>query len=199
MFKVQKTILSEDIATAKFACHLSRCKGACCVVGNAGAPVDKSEVHVLKKAYRQLKDELRTEAVETVKKKGLIQGDAETGLELNCVDGEECVFVTYDEQGVAKCAIQKAFFEGRFNWEKPMSCHLFPIRLKKIAGFEYANFEYVPSLCSAGCQRGEDEGIWLSDFLEKPLKRRYGDEWYAEFKEACESIRAQNEETAEVC
>ncbi|MDZ7690070.1 MAG: DUF3109 family protein [Balneolaceae bacterium] len=198
MFKIQKTILSEDIATVKFACNLSRCKGACCVVGNAGAPVDKLEIHVLKKAYKHLQDELRAEAVKTVQQEGLIHGDADSGYELNCVDDEECVFVTYDEQGVAKCAIQKAFFEGRFNWEKPMSCHLFPIRLKKIGDFEYANFEYVPSLCSAGCKRGKDEGIWLSDFLEEPLKRRYGDKWYSEFVEACKTIRAKKD-TADVC
>lgn len=169
------------------------------MVGNAGAPVDKSERHVLKKAYRLLEDELREEARQTVENEGLIQGDADSGFELNCVDGEECVFVTYDEQGAAKCAIQKAFYEGRLNWEKPISCHLFPIRLKKIADFEYANFEYIPELCRAGCQRGDDEGIWLSDFLETPLRRRYGDEWYEEFCEACRAIREQEEETAEVC
>lgn len=193
MFRVQNTILSEEVATAKFACNISRCKGACCVVGDAGAPVDKKEIPVLKKAYRKLKDELRPQAVETVQEEGLVQGNNQTGYELSCVDDSECVFVNYDEQGNAKCTIQEAYYEGEFNWEKPLSCHLFPIRLKSVLNFDYANFEYFPSLCSAGCDRGEEEGIWLSDFLKKPLIRRYGEEWYEEFIEACNKIRVNNE------
>jgi hypothetical protein len=90
---------------------------------------------------------------------------------------------------VAYCAIQKAYFEGRFNWEKPISCHLFPVRLKHIAGFDYANFEYVPKLCSVACEKGENENTYLAEFLEKPLVRRYGEEWYDEFIESCKSLR----------
>lgn len=199
MFKVQNTILSEDIATAKFACNLPKCKGACCVVGDAGAPVSSQEIPVLRKAYRLLKEELRPRAQEVVDKQGLVQGNNKKGYELACTDGEECVFVTYTDDGVAHCAIQEAFLEGRINWEKPLSCHLFPIRLRRIAGMEYANFEYVDSLCSAACERGEKENIYLSDFLKKPLVRRYGEEWYSEFEKACDDIRKQNSEAVESC
>lgn len=198
MFKVRNTILSEDIATARFACDITRCKGACCVVGDAGAPVANEEVPVLKKAYRLLKDDLRPRARETVEEEGLIKGNNISGYELNCTDNEECVFVEYNEEGEALCSIQKAFYEGKIGWEKPLSCHLYPIRLKKINDFEYANFEYIPSLCSAGCSNGEEEGIYLSEFLKKPLIRRYGEEWYNEFLKACEEIRAKNAEVAGV-
>ncbi len=190
MFRVKDTILSEDIATAKFACDLPKCKGACCVVGDAGAPVSSKEMPVLNKAYRMLKDELQPEAKDLVEKEGLIKGSNSAGLELNCIDSGECVFVIYDDDNVAKCAIQKAYFEGRFSWEKPLSCHLFPVRLKNIAGFQYANFEYVSNICSPACDKGEKLGIYLSDFLEAPLTRRYGEEWYKEFKNACEDLRA---------
>ncbi|MFH5830840.1 DUF3109 family protein [Halalkalibaculum sp. DA3122] len=193
MFRVQNTILSEDIATAKFACNISRCRGACCVVGDAGAPVDKKEIPVLKKAYRRLKDRLRPEAVQAVEEQGLVQGDKKHGYELSCVDDGECIFVTFDPHGNAKCAIQEAYYKDEFSWEKPLSCHLFPIRLKRLVDLDYANFTYFPSLCSAGCDRGKKEGIWLSDFLEKPLIRRYGEEWYSEFLEACNKIRVNNE------
>ena len=189
MFKVQNTILSDDIATAKFSCDLPRCKGACCVVGDAGAPVSKDEIPVLHKAFNTLKKELREEAVEVAERDGVVIGSQKAGYEISTIESEDCIFVKYDEQDVAYCAIQKGYFEGRFNWEKPISCHLFPVRLKKIAGFDYANFEYVPKLCSAACDKGEKENLYLAEFLEKPLVRRYGAEWFENFIEACKEVR----------
>lgn len=197
MFRVQDTILSEDIATAKFACNLSHCKGACCVVGKAGAPVSDDEIPQLKKTYRQIKEELRPRAREVVEEEGIVRGNNQEGYELACTDDQECVFVTYTDDDVAHCAIQEAFLDGRIDWEKPLSCHLFPIRLKQIADFEYANFEYVPTLCSAACVKGEREDKYLSDFLEKPLKRRYSSEWYEEFERACEEVRNKTSETVQ--
>ncbi|MAO64497.1 MAG: hypothetical protein CL666_05815 [Balneola sp.] len=191
MFKVENTILSDDIATAKFTCDLPRCKGACCVVGDAGAPVSKSEIPVLHKAYRLLKDELMKDSVEVAEREGVVIGSESKGFEISTVGGNECIFVKYDESGVAFCAIQKAFFEGRFNWEKPLSCHLFPVRLKHIAGFDYANYEYVPKLCSAACEKGEQEDSYLAEFLKKPLVRRYGEKWYQTFLSACKEIRSK--------
>jgi hypothetical protein len=194
MFEVQDTILSEDIATASFACDLPKCKGACCVVGDAGAPVSEEEIPKLKKAYQLLGYELHSHARQVVETKGLIQESSSGGKRISCRDNEECVFVLYGDDDVAYCAIQKAFLEGQIDWEKPVSCHLYPIRLKKIADFEYANFEYVDELCSVACAKGEKEGIYLSDFLEKALVRRYDEEWYAEFSEKCEEIRMENGE-----
>lgn len=189
MFKVQNTILSDDIAIAKFACDIPKCKGACCVVGDAGAPVSKEEIPVLHKAYKLLKDELRPESVAVAEREGVVTGSAKNGYEITTVNQQECIFVKYDEDEVAYCAIQKAFYEGRIGWEKPISCHLFPVRLKHIAGFDYANFEYVPKLCSAACEKAKQEDIHLAEFLEKPLVRRYGKTWFREFIESCHQIR----------
>jgi hypothetical protein len=191
MIRVGDVILSEDIATSKFACNLSRCKGACCVVGDAGAPVSKEEIPVLRKAFRTLKKELNPEAVKIAEKEGVVKGSAKDGFEITCVESGECIFVQKDDQGVATCAIQSSFYDGNFAWEKPISCHLYPVRLKKVAGFEYANFEYIPQLCSAGCRRGEDENIYLADFLKSALVRRYGIEWYQEFLQACDEVRSE--------
>lgn len=159
------------------------------MVGDAGAPVSKGEIPILHKAYHLLKDELDPKAVEVAEKDGVVIGSEKKGYELSCVNGAECIFVKYDDNEVAYCAIQRAYFEGRFNWEKPLSCHLFPVRLKKIAGFDYANFEYVPKLCSVACEKGDKENTYLAEFLEAPLTRRYGEEWYEEFIEACKYIR----------
>lgn len=191
MFKVQNTILTDDIATTKFACDLPRCKGACCVVGDAGAPVVKEEIPILHKAYRLLKDELRPEAVEVAERDGVVIGSEKAGYEIACVNNAECIFVEYGDNDVSYCAIQKAYFEGRLNWEKPISCHLFPVRLKRVLDFDYANFEYVPSLCSTACEHGKKEGIYLAEYLEKPLVRRYGHDWYDEFIAACKYMREQ--------
>ncbi|MGM0545943.1 MAG: DUF3109 family protein [Bacteroidota bacterium] len=194
MFKVQNTILSDAIATARFACDLPKCKGACCVVGDAGAPVAEDEVSKLEEAFELLKDELHPDARKTVEKNGAVR-KTQYGLELSCRDNEECVFVTYEDD-VAYCSIQKAFMEGRIEWEKPVSCHLYPIRLKKVGAIEYANFEYVNKLCAPACIKGEKENIYLSEFLEKPLTRRYGKAWYRKFEETCKEIRMQNNEAA---
>ena len=193
MFRVENTILSDDIATARFACDLPKCKGACCVVGDAGAPVAEDEVSELEAAYDFLRDELHPKARETVEKEGLIQ-ELQKGLELNCRDNKECVFVSYSDEGVAYCAIQKAFMEERLEWEKPLSCHLYPIRLNKVGNITYANFKYVPKLCSVACRKGEKENNYLSDFLKKPLIRRFGQDWYRKFQKACKEMRIKSNE-----
>lgn len=191
MFRVQHTLISDDVATARFACDFFRCKGACCVVGDAGAPVSRQEVRVINRAYSVVKDELRDRAREVVAEQGLVVGKQNSDLELSCTDGAECVFVTYDERGTAICSIHKAWMEGRLRWPKPLSCHLFPLRITSVAGTDYINFEYVPEICSPACDRGETEGIFLSDFSEEPLTRAYGESWYQEFQETCKRIRKQ--------
>lgn len=189
MFQIDDVILSDDIATVKFACDVSRCKGACCVVGDAGAPVEKSEIPVLRKAYQALKSELRHDAIEEVEKNGLVKTSKDGTYELACTHNEACVFVIYDEKETAVCAIQKAYKENRFYWEKPISCHLFPIRLNQIGTTDFANYQYIPSMCSSACDRGKREGIYLSDFLKEPLIRKYGSEWYQAFLQVVEMIR----------
>lgn len=189
MFQVQNTLISDDIAMARFSCQLTACKGACCVVGEAGAPVEDKERLVLNKAWNLLKDELRPEAHAAVAAKGLITKKADA-FELSCVGDAECVFVQYDLAGVAKCSIQKAFYEGRIEWEKPLSCHLFPIRITSIGDYDYLNFEFVPELCSPAVDFGQQQNLYLAEFLESPLTRKYNKDWYDEFLAACRYVRS---------
>lgn len=164
--------------------------GACCVVGDGGAPIDESEVTVLKKAYRVLKNDLSDAAIQEVESGGLIRGKDSDNLELACVGSAECVFVVKNASGVSLCAIQKAKFEGRFDWEKPISCHLFPIRIMPIGDLHFLNFEYVPEICSPGKDHGFETNTYLAEYLQKPLVRKYGQEWYDEFLEACKHVRS---------
>lgn len=191
---MQNTILSDDIATAQFACDLAECKGACCVVGDAGAPVSESEIPDIHKAYEFLKEKLHPRARNVAEQKGVIQQNCGEGHHISCRESGECVFVSRSAEGVAYCTIQKAYLEGRIDWEKPMSCHLYPIRLKRVGDLEYANFKYVESLCSSARCKGEREREYLSEFLKKPLIRRYSEDWFSEFENACKEIRIQNSE-----
>ena len=160
-------------------------------MGDAGAPVAEEEIPLLREAFELLADELHPDARTIVNDQGLVK-KTEDGYELACRDNRECIFVDYSDDGTAFCTIQKACFEGRTDWEKPLSCHLYPLRLKRSGDFDYANFEYVDRLCAAACSKGKDEETYLSDFLKKPLIRRYGKQWYLKFKEACEEIRTPN-------
>ncbi|MDI6400851.1 DUF3109 family protein [Balneolaceae bacterium ANBcel3] len=190
MFQVQHCLISDDIATFMFACDLSQCKGNCCVVGDAGAPVHPNEIPVLNKAWRLLKEEMRDRAKQIVDVHGLITNSYKAP-ELNCTDGAECVFVIYGEDGIARCGIEKAWEEGRLDWRKPISCHLFPVRIMHVGEQHFLNLEYVPSLCQSGCSRGKKEGIYLSEFLKEPLIRAYGEAWFLEFRKACEEVRVK--------
>lgn len=162
------------------------------MVGDAGAPVDESEIKILQKAFNLLKDRLNSQAVETAQEEGVVKYNSEYGYEINTIGDKDCIFVEKDENGVAICAIQNAYYRGELNWEKPLSCHLYPIRLKRVSGVDFANFEYVPETCAAGCKKGDRQGIFLSDFLGKALKRRYGTDWYNKFSDTCEEIRNRN-------
>lgn len=195
MFQVQNTIISSDVATVRFACDLNACKGACCVIGEAGAPVERHEMPVISRAFAKLKSGMRKEAVEVVWDEGLVKEHANGLIELNCTHGEACVFVNYTETGIAICEIQKAYMNGDFAWEKPISCHLFPIRIQRIGQYDYLNYQYIPSLCESACKKGEKEGIYLADFLKKPLIRKYGEEWYDEFRAACREVAERVEKS----
>jgi len=191
MFQVQKTLISDDVALAKFSCHLSSCKGACCVVGEGGAPIEKHEINHLNKAYTLLKNELPEKSTQEVESKGLIRSSKD-GLEVARVGRSECVFVIETPEKVSICAIQKAFYEGRIDWEKPISCHLFPIRIMNIGDLDFLNFEFVPEICTPGAELGRHKNEYLAEHLERPLVRKYGIEWYDEFIHACVHVRNQH-------
>jgi hypothetical protein len=176
------------VAFARFACNTPVCRGACCVVGEAGAPVEQNELLVLKKAYKLLENELDSTARAVVEEQGLVK-PTQSGYELSCVGDAECVFTGTAPGGVVICTIQRAYFEGRFHWQKPISCHLFPLRITNIGALDYLNFEYVPEICSSGALKGKEEKIYLSEYLKEALTRKYGQDWYDEFLAACTYIR----------
>ena len=189
MFSVQDITIDSTVIDARFACDLSRCHGACCTMpGPKGAPLQEAETLEIEKAFPVIRKYLNEEHLRTIDERGLV--DRSSGdITTTCFDNRACVFVTY-ENGIAKCAFEKAYWKNEITWRKPLSCHLFPIRVDK--GFlDHLRYESIPE-CSPALTRGGSENIYLSDFLKDALTRLYGQAWYAEFAKACTSLRRES-------
>ncbi|HLT47060.1 MAG TPA: DUF3109 family protein [Rubricoccaceae bacterium] len=196
MFAVDHVLVSDAVLDAPFACHLGACLGACCVHGDSGAPLEPEERAALEQVLPVVEADLRPEARATIRREGVWEEVAPGEYATTCVDGRECVFVVYEgpaDRPVAKCAIQQAYQAGRVGFEKPISCHLFPIRVQRHGegadAVEVLNYEQI-GLCSPAVRHGRRTGVQLADFLERPLTRRYGPRWYRKFREAVAARRA---------
>lgn len=187
MFAVDNILVSDELLEARFACNLGACLGACCVQGDSGAPLEDHEREKLDEVLPIVRKDLRPEALAVIEREGTWEETSSGQYATTCVDGAECVFVTYDGP-VAKCAIQKAYREGRTDFPKPVSCHLYPIRVENYGDVEALNYEKI-GICEPGRRCGTRSGVLLADFLEEPLVRKYGEEWYARFRETLEERR----------
>lgn len=187
MFAVGNILISDELLDAPFACHLAACHGACCVVGDAGAPLEPEERAGLEAVLPVVRDRLRPEALAVIEAKGVWEELDPGEFATTCVGDAECVFVVYDGP-VAKCAIQAAGNEGLTDIPKPVSCHLFPIRVERIGDFQVVNYEKV-SICRPGIRHGKSTRSQLASYLEEPLVRKFGDAWYREFAVALEERR----------
>lgn len=187
MFAVDHILVSDELLTAAFACNLGACHGGCCVQGDSGAPLEPDERAELEKVFPAIRHDLRPEALKVIEREGVWEETGPDTYATTCVDGAECVFVTYDGP-VAKCSIQKAYFEGRVDWPKPVSCHLYPIRVEEYGEIETLNYEQI-DLCEPGRRFGKKQGSLLADYLKEPLIRKYGEEWYDRFRETLDERR----------
>jgi hypothetical protein len=186
MFEIHQTIVEDSIPGIRFVCDISTCKGACCtLVGGVGAPLLNEEIEQLERSLPIIKSTLPQEHLETIAQYGLYEGEPSSYTTM-CCNNRACVFVTY-EDGIANCAIEKAFTEGKLKWRKPLSCQLFPIRVDR-GITERLRYERIPECDSALCC-GERENIYLSSFLKEPLIRAFGFSWYKDFQLLCDGER----------
>ena len=183
MIQIGNTLLSDDIFEEQFICDLCRCKGACCVDGESGAPLTNEEHDQIQEILPLIWDDLSAKAQELITKQGIAYHDSDGELVTSIVNGEECVFTYFDEKGVCKCAIDTASREGRIAVQKPISCHLYPIRLTAYADFTAVNYHRW-SVCRPAVKQGRREGVPLYRFLREPLIRKFGVAWYQEVCEA---------------
>ena len=179
MFQIDDTIIASDIIEENFLCDLSACKGECCVEGESGAPLENEEVKIIEELLPMVWDDLSPAAQTVIEKQGVAYKDYDGEMVTSIVNGKDCVFTYYDEKGICKCAIEKAYREGRVDFYKPVSCHLYPIRLQKYKDFTAVNYHRW-SICKAAVLLGKKEGLKVYEFLKEPLIRRFGEDWYNE-------------------
>ncbi len=188
MFVVDDKLVSDAVADAAFACNLGACHGACCVQGDSGAPLEPEERAELERILPRVRKYLRPEALAVIDAQGVWEETDPGEYAIPCIDDAACVFVIY-EGPVAKCAIQQAYADGRIDFPKPVSCHLYPIRVEHYGGHEVLNYEQI-DICAPGRAFGRRRQIWLEDYLREPLIRKYGAAWYEAFRTACIERRA---------
>lgn len=186
MIAVGDTLLSEDLLEKAFVCDLTKCKGACCVEGDAGAPLESEEVTILEEIYEDVKPFLRPEGAAAIEEQGTsIQDPSDDEWVTPLVNGAECAYVIFDEKGVTKCGIEKAWEEGAVDFRKPVSCHLYPIRIDKYATYDAVNY-HKWQICSPACDLGAQLKVPVYKFTKDALIRKYGPEWYKELEEVAE-------------
>lgn len=176
MIQLGKTLVSEEIIKNDFVCNLAACKGACCVAGDAGAPVEKDETEILEAIYKKVKPLLRKKGVAAIEKQGVYivteHGDYETPL----IDGQECAYVIFDGK-TALCGIEQAYNQGLITWKKPVSCHLYPIRVNDYSEFAAVNYDRW-EICDDACTLGKELQVPVYKFVKEALIRKFGSDWY---------------------
>ena len=185
MIQIDDKLISEDLFSEEFVCNLAKCKGICCVEGDAGAPLDEDETKILDEIYPKIKPYLSPEGIQAIEEQGTYTLDFEGDLVTPLVNNAECAYVIFDEKGYTKCAIEKAYEDGVIDWQKPISCHLYPIRITEYSNFSAINY-HEWDICSDACTLGKELGVKVYQFLKKPLIRKYGEEFYQTLSEAAE-------------
>lgn len=186
MLQIKDTLISLDLVERYFCCDLDSCLGECCIDGDAGAPITEDERRKLEEVLPAVIDDLLPAARREIEENGVAYVDCEGDLVTSIVDGRNCVFTTYGPGGMCMCALEKAWREGRIDFMKPMSCHLYPVRIREYEGFTAVNFHRW-KICKCAEILGRKNGIRAYRFLEGPLVRRFGREWYDELVEAADA------------
>ena len=191
MIIIQQTLVSEDILDKEFVCNLNACHGACCVEGDEGAFVDKNERKLLEKVYPAVKPYLTKDGIKAIEQQGYYITNDEGVLKTPLMKNGPCAYTIW-EKGIALCGIEKAYNDKKIKWQKPVSCHLYPIRITKVGEFDALNYERW-SICKPACKNGKELGVPVFRFVKSALRRKYGKEYY----EALEATYEYREKQAE--
>lgn len=185
MIILDNAVISDDIKEQLFTCDLKKCKGACCVEGDLGAPLEAEELPIMDEILDKVKPYLSGEGLAAIEEHGPYILDEEGDYSTTTVNNKECAFAIYDEQKILKCGIEQAQLDGKTDFKKPISCHLYPIRITKYDHYDALNYDRW-DICSAACILGEKLGLPVYKFLKEALTRKYGEAWYAELVEEIE-------------
>jgi hypothetical protein len=180
MIAINNILISDEVVKEQFVCDLGKCKGACCVDGDAGAPLEKEELQHINDVFEAVLPYLNEESKKEIDRQGRYVYDKEYGWVTPTIDSKICVYGIVDKQGIVKCGIEQAYLDGKVTWKKPISCHLFPIITKKSkrTATEYVNYEPREDNCKAACALGKKLKVPVYQFLKEPLIRKFGKEFY---------------------
>ncbi len=198
MLIIQDVLVSNDVVEKHFLCNLNACKGACCVEGDSGAPLESHERQILSQIYEDVKPYLTTEGIQAIEEAGVsVYYDEAEEYGTPLIDNGPCAFITYDQLGIAKCGIEQAHIDGKIDFKKPISCHLYPIRVEanEESGFEAMNYDKW-DICSAACELGKKKQLPVYKFLKDAIIRKYGEDFYEELDAAANYMSENNDETA---
>ena len=192
MIDIDGKIVATDILTEEFCCDLSVCKGECCVEGDSGAPLDIEEVDLLEQEWDNYKDYMTPEGVEAIEQQGFMVVDVDGDYTTPLVDGAECAYA-FKENGVTFCAIERAYRKGKTSFLKPISCHLYPIRVKRFSTGDYGLNLHRWNICKCAFECGKKQGVKVYKALEEPLVRAFGREFYEQLNQAALYIDQEEE------
>lgn len=180
MIAIDNVLVSDEVLKEQFVCDLSKCKGACCVDGDAGAPLAKDELEELNKVYDKVLPYLGEQSIKELERQGRYVYDKEFGWVTPTINGKVCVYGIHDKNGIVKCGIEQAFLDKKTDWKKPISCHLFPVITKKSRNgdTEYVNYEPREDNCKAACALGKKLKVPVYIFLKDALVRKFGQHFY---------------------
>lgn len=179
MIEIGRTIISFDVFEQHFLCDLFKCKGACCIEGDSGAPLTEEEARIIEEEYSIFEGYLTEKHKKEIGKQGFSIVDNDGDLVTPLVGNRQCAYSFYDDNGILKCSMEKAFFEGKTKFRKPVSCHLFPVRITEYKRFDAVNYQEL-DICKPGRECGKSQQLPLYKFLKEPLIRKYGEDWYKE-------------------
>ncbi|MCM5662336.1 DUF3109 family protein [Galbibacter mesophilus] len=187
MFQLGKTIVSEEILENDFVCNISACKGACCVHGEAGAPVEDNETKILQEIYPKVKPFLRKEGINAIENQGTFVKGEDGEWETPLVNGSECAYVTFTDNGTALCGIEQAYNAGEVAWKKPISCYLYPVRIKQYQEFAAVNY-HKWHICDDACSLGKELQVPVYKFVKDALIEKFGEQWYTELEQVAKDL-----------
>ncbi|MEN8138832.1 MAG: DUF3109 family protein [Bacteroidota bacterium] len=190
MIQIGKTLVSEDIIEKQFVCNIEKCKGDCCIQGDAGAPLIKEEIKILEEIFDKVKPFIRPEGIKAIEDHGTWTKDEFGELVTPLIDGKECAYTVFDKNGIAKCGIEDAYNAGEISWRKPSSCHLYPIRITDYSEFSAVNY-HKWDICSDACELGRELKVPVYKFLKDPLINKFGKNWYMELEHVAEEYIKQ--------
>ena len=185
MFELGKTIVSEEIIARDFVCNLNACRGACCIDGEAGAPLEDEETEILVDIYSEVKPFLRPEGIAAIEEQGAFVKGEDGEWETPLVDKSECAYVVFSDTGIAKCGLEEAYNQGATKWKKPISCHLYPVRVKEYTQLTAVNY-HKWDICDPACSLGAELKVPIYKFVKEALIRKFGEGWYRELENIAE-------------